>query len=300
MRNKKCSCSDEQLYVQMIDTHIHIWDLTRSSYEWLHHADDLLRRTYDLHQLEPYRVEAGVKAGLLVQADNSLADTQLMLEAANATEWIKGVVGWLPLTDPLKTGRLVQQFQSQEIKFKGVRHLIHDEPDDKWLLQPDVIESLKILAAHNIPYDIVGIKADHIKTALSVAEKVPELKMVFDHLNQPPVKNKERFGDWGQYMHTAAQHNNFYVKISGLGTTAGSEDFNAENVKPYIAFALSAFGTDRCFCGGDWPVSLPGGRYTETWNIYRSVISELLDDKEAEKVFNYNAVGFYNLSVEEV
>jgi L-fuconolactonase len=87
---------------------------------------------------------------------------------------------------PGKLEQVLLETYSQNTYFKGVRHLIHNEQDPNWLLKNEVIESLAILAKNNFPYDIVGIVPQHIETALKVAERVPELKMVFDHLNQPP------------------------------------------------------------------------------------------------------------------
>jgi L-fuconolactonase len=179
--------------------------------------------------------------------------------------------------------------------FKGVRHLIHDEPDAKWLLQKDVIESLKILAANNLTYDIVGILPQHIKTALKVADKIPGLKMVFDHMNQPPISTKEKFGVWGNLMNEASTHKNFYVKISGLGTVTKKQDWNEEDVQPYIEFVLDKFGEDRCMIGGDWPVALLAGSYRKTWEIYKKIMDPLLNDQKKEKVYFKNAVEFYNL-----
>ncbi|GAB3417006.1 amidohydrolase family protein [Niabella aquatica] len=282
----------------IIDTHVHIWNVERSGYGWLKSASGWLQQSYSLEQLEASRIAAGVDAGLLVQADNTMEDTALMLEAANNHKWIKGIVGWLPLTSSSKSEQLLQSVFSGERYFKGVRHLIHDEADDEWLLQPEVIESLKLLAACHLPFDVVGVNVNHIKTALKIAELVPDLKMVFDHLNQPPVKSGEQFGEWGQYMKLAAQHKNFYVKISGLGTTAGKEKFAEAAIKPYIDFVLTGFGAKRCFCGGDWPISLLASGYEEVWSVYKQVIRELVaDEHERRLIFCENAISFYNLDM---
>lgn len=282
----------------IIDTHVHIWNLERSAYDWLKAAPELLNKDYSLSDLEDARVPALVDAGILVQADNTLEDTALMLEAAVAHNWIKGVVGWLPLSDPERTGQLLQTVIPQEKYFKGVRHLIHDEPDDKWLLQPAVIESLQLLASRHLPYDVVGVKTAHIETALNVAALIPNLKMVFDHLNQPPVQSGEKFGEWGSLMKDAATHPQFYAKISGLGTTAGKDHFTVESIKPYIDFVLTVFGPERCFLGGDWPVSLLGGSYQHTWAVYQQAINELVPDEYTKnRIFSENAVAFYNLNL---
>ena len=286
--------------MNIIDTHIHIWDLKRSAYEWLKNAPELLNRSYSIDQIAEKRKEVGITGGVLVQADNCMEDTELMLETARNNEWIKGVVGWLPLMNPEETDRLLNEKFLKEKDFIGVRHLIHDEPDAAWLLQEPVIESLKILANNNVPYDLVGILPQHISTALKVAERVPELRMVFDHINQPPIQTGEKFGEWGRLMADAAKHNNFFIKISGLGGTAGKDKFTVDNIRPYVEFALNEFGVERCFTGGDWPVSLLAADYTTTWQFYNEVLSSLLSNEELEKVLFANAVEFYNLKIDQI
>ncbi len=280
----------------MIDTHVHIWNFEKANYDWLNGNTSILNKNYELAELEPERIDAGITEGVLVQAANNFQDTDWMLENAATHNWIKGVVGWLPLMQPEQTYKALEEKYLQEEYLKGVRHLIHDEPDAKWLLQPEVIESLKILSEKNIPYDVVGVLTEHIETALAVAAKVPNLKMVFDHLNQPPIQSKEQFGIWGTLMKEAAQHKNFYVKISGLGITSGNgENWTANDIKPYIAYVIEQFGIDRCFCGGDWPVSLLAGSYTQTWTNYTTVINELVNTEAQQKIFTTNAKKFYKL-----
>lgn len=281
---------------KIIDTHIHVWDLQRAQYPWLKNDTSILKQTWQIGQLTESKTAAGITSGILVQAGGNTEDTELMLETAYKTTWIEGVVCWLPLVDTEKTQELLYKKYLSEKYIKGVRHQIHDEQDAKWLLQPSVISSLKVLAKKNIPYDVVAVIPQHIETALEVAHKIPELKMVFDHLSQPPIKTKERFGVWGDLMKAASGHKNFYAKISGLGTASGNfENWNVEDVKPYIAFALENFGTDRCFCGGDWPVSLLAGSYNKVWNVYTSVINSLVSKNDRNNIFYNNAQQFYNL-----
>jgi L-fuconolactonase len=302
----------------IIDTHVHVWDLQKADYPWLKGDRSLLNNTWTIDQLEEERKKTNVKAGVLVQAAGNIADTDNMLDTARQTPWIAGVVTWLPLVDPPAIQRLLEERFLKEPYFKGVRHQVHDEPDAKWLLQPVVIESLRILAGHDIPYDIVGIKPEHIETVLRVAEKVPGLRMVFDHLNQPPIaktlrpfdpstlrqaqgsglRAQDKFGRWGELMKTAAAHRNFYAKISGLGTTSGNFDgWKADDIKPYIEFVLQHFGSDRCFCGGDWPVALLAGSYSQAWKAYEEVIDALMTTEESEKIFYTNAKQFYKLAI---
>ena len=207
---------------QIIDTHVHVWNLNKVRYSWLDGDTSILNRSYSLDELEPERQKAGVTGGVLVQAANNMEDTGWMLEEADRNSWIKGIVGWLPLEDPARCESLVENKYVPEPRLCGVRHLIHNEPDHRWLLQENVLTSLSILEKHDLPYDLVGIKTEHINTALELAERIPGLKMVFDHMNQPPILKKEKFGEWGELMKKAAAHPNFYIKISGLGIFSAS------------------------------------------------------------------------------
>jgi L-fuconolactonase len=283
---------------KLVDTHVHIWDLAKADYPWLRGDTSILNKTWTIGQLEEERKQTAVTAGVLVQASGNKEDTDLMLHTARQTEWIKGVVAWLPLQDPQLVQQQLDTIYLKETYFKGVRHQVHDEPDEKWLLQAAVIESLQLLAQHDIPYDLVGIRNAHLKTLLELLQRVPALRIVIDHLNQPPIKTKERFGKWGELMEAAAQHPNVYAKISGLGTASGNfTGWTKEDLEPYINFVLEKFGTGRCFCGGDWPVSQLAGSYKQVWEAYEAIITAAVGEIESEKVFSENAVQFYNLTL---
>ena len=280
---------------KIIDTHIHVWNFDQAEYEWLKGDTSILNRTYNIQEIEKERKAAGITGGVLVQAANNMEDTNWMLEVADKTSWISGVVGWLPLMDPRATEKALKEQYIANTYYKGIRHLIHDEADPKWLMQEKVIESLNIVASANISYDVVGVLPGHIETVLKVAEKVPQLIMVFDHLNAPPITKGEKFGRWGDLMVEASKNKNLYAKISGLGTVTKKTDWTGDDIKPYVKFVLEHFGEDRCFCGGDWPVSLLAGSYSKTWNTYFNVIESLLDKDGREKVLFKNAQLFYHL-----
>jgi L-fuconolactonase len=261
--------------MKLIDTHIHVWDLEKVEYSWLKGDATILNRTYGLGELEPARRAAGVTEGVLVQAANNREDTQWMLNVAEAHDWITGVVGWLPLVDVGETRRILEEEWGGLLK--GVRHLIHNEADPRWLLQEPVVESLGLLASRDIAYDVVGVVPEHLRTAIEVAKRVPGLRMVLDHLNQPPVVVAG--SEWEGSMKEAAKCPNIYVKISGLG--------RLEDVRPCIEFVLEQFGEDRCFCGGDWPVSLLTGSYEGIWERYLEVVGK------SDRLLYENAKRFY-------
>jgi len=282
--------------IPIIDTHVHIWDLIKVHYSWLQGDDSILARNYLPAELYPQLSKVHVTSAVLVQAANNLEDTELMLSAASQNDWIKGVVGWVPLQDPSKTQALIENWKATNTYLKGIRHLIHNEANENWLLQDSVIESLKILAHHHITYDIVGVKEAHLKAAITIAEKIPNLNLVLDHLNNPPMTNQTEMDRWRTNIKVAAQLKNIHAKISGLAMATGQfETWTSADIHASIEYALEQFGTDRCFCGGDWPVSLLAGGYVKTIQAYREIIENFLTIIDQEKVFNKNAALFYKL-----
>lgn len=282
--------------IPIIDTHVHIWDLTKVHYSWLQGETSILARNYLPDELYPQLSEVNVTSAVLVQAANNIEDTELMLSAASQNDWIKGVVGWLPLEDPLKTQALIENWKAIHPYIKGIRHLIHNESNDHWLLQDNVIESLKILAHHHLTYDIVGVKEAHLRAAITIAEKIPTLNIVLDHLNNPPMTNQSEMDIWRTNIMEAAQQKNIYAKISGLAMATGQfETWTTADIQASIEYALEQFGADHCFCGGDWPVSLLAGGYVKSINAYREIIENCLPVIEQEKVYFKNATLFYQL-----
>lgn len=277
----------------LVDSHIHVWDIQQVQYPWLEGNSTILNQNYDLGMLEADRVSAGVTTGVLVQAANSFEETDHMLATAAKHAWIKGVVGWVPLLSPDETLNAIEKYKAQPL-IKGFRHLIHDEKNTKWLLQDAVIESLKIVAEHGYTFDIVGTKLDHLKCVLTLSTEIPKLKMVLDHLNQPPIPDR-KLGDWGKLLEEVSVNQNLYAKISGLGLTANNPDWNADTLKPFISVALATFGPERVMCGGDWPVALLAGQYGYTWAQYQSVINTLLNEEEEKQVYETTATAFYSL-----
>lgn len=280
---------------KVIDSHMHIWDLQKVRYSWLDGDTSILAQNYYPSNIEAQLSAANVSAAILVQAANSIEDTAFMLDCAEKHPWIIGVVGWVDLLNPKIVKRQLEIYLQNKY-FKGVRHLINDEHDHNWLLQPAVIESLEILSNNFLSFDLVGVKIEHIKAAVEVAKIIPHLKMVFDHLNHPPIGTHEQFGAWGDAIAEAAAMPNFYGKISGLGTCCVNfNDWSAITIEPYVAFVLQHFGVDKLMIGGDWPVSLLAGDYITTLHQYQIVIRNLVSPENHEKIYATNAAAFYRL-----
>lgn len=246
-----------------IDTHQHFWNLAKVEYTWLVPAYGPIYANFAPQDLEPQLKAAGIDRTVLVQSANNNEDTVSMLTQAECYEWIGAVVGWVPLYDHAEAAKLLDRY-GKHPKWRGVRHLNHEEPDPDWLVRPDVLQGLKLLEERDMTFDVVAIFPKHIGHVPTLAEHAPKLKIIIDHLAKPPIKEK-KMDEWRAAMARCAQYPNVYAKVSGLNTAADWNNWSAADLKPYIDAAIELFGADRCMFGSDWPVAILAGDYAKVW-----------------------------------
>lgn len=276
----------------IVDSHQHFWNLEKIAYPWLDAMYGPICRTIEADELEPLLKAAGVDKTVIVQAANSYADTDYMLETAEQREWVGAVVGWVPLNIPDIADKKLSHYAKNRY-FKGVRHLIHDEQDPDWVVRDSVIEGLKVLASYGMTFDVVAVFPNHLKHVPTLAEKVPELNMVIDHLAKPPIRDKQ-MGEWAEQLARAAEYPNVYAKISGLNTAADPENWSAEDLKPYIDYAIEKFGADRLMFGSDWPVANLAGDYAKVWEETNKALSGY-PPEVTRKILGETAAKFYRI-----
>ncbi len=278
-----------------VDTHQHFWNLDEAAYPWLTPSLGKIYRNIDAEELAPQLAAAGVDHTVIVQAMNSYADTDSMLAVAETYDWVAGVVGWLPIHDPAETARKLDEY-ARNPYFKGVRHLIHDEPNPDWVVQKQVIEGLQILADAGLAFDVVAVYPDHLKHVPMLAERAPNLKMAIDHLAKPPLGDEAR-AIWREQLAAAAECPNVYAKVSGLNTVmADFENWSYEDIKPLVDTAIELFSAERLMFGSDWPVALLAGDYAKVWDETCKCLADL-STGERESILGGTGNAFYGLGL---
>ena len=278
-----------------IDAHQHFWDVTRLNYAWMPAGDSVLRRNYLPDALAPILERHNFDGCVAVQANVVMEETWWLLDLADASDLIRGVVAWVDLTDP-HLGHTLDQCQRRP-KFKGVRHIVHDEPDLRWLLRADVVAGLRELARREIPYDLL-LRPPHLPLLPELAERVPELQMVIDHIAKPLIASRE-MEPWARDMETASKIPGMHCKLSGMITEASDEEDNAnwsaDDLRPYVRHVLQLFGPTRLMFGSDWPVCLLAGSWKEALAAFTQACGPMPND-DREKILGETAQRFYRLS----
>jgi L-fuconolactonase len=260
----------------VIDGHVHLWDPERVSLPWLRPEHAPIARAFGPGDLQPLLEREGVAEAIVVQSANSDADTDMLLDYAAAHPWIGAVVGWVALDDPPRARARLDEL-GKEPKLHGIRHLIHDEPDPHWIMQPPVLASLALLEARGLVLELPVVYPRHLADVPKLAARFPQLALVVDHLGKPPLDGD--LDGWRQSFAALAAHPNIHAKISGLNTATAKEDWDAGDLRPSFETALDLLGPERLLCGSDWPVALLNGDYERVWSATHDLVADLTPDE---------------------
>jgi L-fucono-1,5-lactonase len=275
----------------VIDAHQHFWDLQLFDYPWMTGPAEPLRRNYLPVDLKPMLDDAGVRRTVVVQATPSIEESRWLLRLAAAHDFIAGVVVWVDLTSPT-LGSILDELQAQS-KFCGIRHLVHDEPDEAWIVRSDVLAGLQELERREIPYDLL-LRPPHLKYIPRVKERCPRLRMVLDHLGKPRIA-EEVLESWAQDVETLARLPNLWCKASGMITEADWRHWTPADLKPYVDHVVRQFGYGRIMFGSDWPVCTLAGSYSRVVDALRQALGPL-NPADTAKVWGESARVFYRLA----
>ncbi|WP_250526487.1 amidohydrolase family protein [Caballeronia sp. GAWG2-1] len=275
-----------------IDAHQHYWDPARGDYGWLTPDLKPLYRVFGSDDLAPLRKITNVKQTVVVQAAATVDETRYLLNLARDDESIAGVVGWVPL-DSVDAVEIIDEF-ARDKKFKAVRPMLQDLPDDTWIDHAPRPEAIQRLIELDLAFDAL-IFARHVPSLVEFAGRYPALRIVVDHGAKPPIRDGEAgWQPWaGGIAQLAALPQRLYCKLSGLATEA-SPSWTADTLAPYVAHLIDQFGHERLMWGSDWPVLNLNGCYTDWHAAARRLVSHL-EKAEEDAIFGGNARAFYRL-----
>jgi L-fuconolactonase len=276
----------------VIDAHQHFWRYEPAAYPWITAELAPLQRDFLPADLAPLLRENGVTGCIAVEARAADEENEFLLELANQYAFIKGVVGWLDL----RTDGLAEKLDhyAQASLLKGFRYNVQVEPDPNFLLRPDWLAGMKVLAGYSFTFDLL-IFPHQLGAALELAQRFPEQRFVIDHLAKPYVKDGF-FAGWAVLIAKLGELPNVWCKVSGLVTEADWDNWTYADLEPYLSHLFASFPAKRLMFGSDWPVCRLAGRYGRV----KGVVERFLATRPAEDqrwVWGQTASDFYQLNV---
>ena len=274
----------------IIDAHQHFWNYEPVKHNWIEDNMSAIRKDFTPSDLKKVLIENGVDGCVAVQADQSLKETNFLLDLASKNDFVKGVVGWIDLrADNIKG---VLQEYCQHEKLKGFRHIVQNEADHNFLLRPNFLRGISNLKEYKYVYDIL-IFPYQLGATLEFVKKFPNQKFIIDHIAKPYIKDGFYEG-WATLMTAIAKHDNVYCKMSGMITEANFSSWTPEQIHPYMDLVMNVFGSERVLFGSNWPVCLVAGNYTKVKELITDFIAKLSANEQAD-IMGINAQKFYNL-----
>ena len=254
----------------------------------------VVRQNYLPLDLKPEIDAVGIDRTVIVQAHQSLEEARFLLDIANQIEFVAGVVAWVDVQSPSVAEDL--DALTEHGPLVGIRHQVEDDPDDEWLIADQTIRGLKEIAERGLAYDML-VRPRHMKHVPTVADRVPELRMVIDHIAKPLIKGGV-IEPWASYMTEIASIPGVYCKVSGMVTEANHTDWSDHDLRPYVEHVREQFGFDRLMFGSDWPVCLLASSYRRVFDAALEAIGPMTED-EKQAFLGGNATRFYRLKGEE-
>ena len=275
-----------------IDSHQHFWNPARGDYDWMPKGDPVLDLVYRPADLTASLARHQIDGTVLVQAAATVAETEYMLGLADASDFIKGVVGWVDFENPADV-KVLERLKAHS-KFKGVRPMIQDIPDDNWMLRADVQWGYSALADLDLTFDALGFPR-HLANFLTILKRYPKLRVVIDHCMKPQIRshNAANFTFWAEGMARLAGETGAFVKFSALITEA-NPDWSIDALRPYVDHILQVFGPERIMWGSDWPVCRLRAEYDGWLSAAQNLTAHLPPDAQA-RIYGRTAEQFYRL-----
>ena len=273
-----------------IDAHQHFWNYDPIRHDWIDESMKVIRKNFLPTDLLIEMKKNGIDGSVAVQVDETEEENYFLLKLTEENEFIKGIVGWMDLKS--QTAEEQMQHWKQYQKIIGFRCIMQGKPDELYLKNDLFISQVKKLASYEFTYDLL-VYHDQLPSLIRFVEKLPDNRMILDHLGKPNIKNRE-IKTWRENIKILAQHPGIFCKLSGLVTEANHNNWSYDDLMPYLEIASEAFGIDRICFGSDWPVCLVAGGYSEVVGVIEKFSSQL-NEQEKDKIFGSNTMKFYNL-----
>jgi L-fuconolactonase len=272
-----------------IDSHQHFWKFNPQRDAWITDDMSVLKNDFFPADLLPLLKQNAIDGCVAVQADQSLGETDFLLELADGNEFVKGVVGWVDLRSANLENTL-EKYRGRK-KLKGFRHIVQSEL--KGFLSDDrFIAGVRKIGETGFTYDLL-VYPHQLEESLNFVSRLPDVKIVIDHMAKPYIRSGEKT-HWELSMAALSTFSNVCCKISGLVTEADWKNWNKEQIFPFLDEMLETFGADRLMYGSDWPVCLLAASYEKQLDVVTSYIAALSMD-ERESIMGGTAIKFYEL-----
>jgi L-fuconolactonase len=271
-----------------IDAHHHLWRYAPADFGWID-PGSRIARDFTVEDLQPLLDAQAIDGAIAVQARQSEAETEALLDCARRNRWIVGVVGWIDLRAP-DVERRLDRFAGRPLV--GYRHVVQDEPDPAFLLGDAFVHGVRAVLGRSLTYDLL-VNAAQLGSVPHFLDRVGPGRIVLDHAAKPAIA-AGAWRPWADEIAAVAAYPQVFCKVSGLVTEADHAHWRSDDFERYLDHILEQFGPERLIWGSDWPVCLLAATYPQVIDLVADFVRRRCPDAEAA-IFGENALRAYGL-----
>jgi L-fuconolactonase len=278
--------------IPIIDTHVHLFDSRRpqgvpyaGSPEWAKEKNGVaLPSTY-----RAYAVPLGIVGAIELEASPWIEDNLWVLEQEHSDPLFVGTIGDLEPEKP-DFAEEFDRFRKDPL-FLGIRcGNIWGRDVTKQANDPKFIEGLKRVAAADMVMDSANPTVDLLRTMVKLNDKIPNLRIVIDHLPQLDPAPGEQ-GAYDAVLKEIHGRPKICAKLSEIDhRSMRARGLSAHKAR--LDQLMDSFGEDRVVFGTDWPNSWGTSTPAEIVAVARAYFSTRTR-ASAEKYFWKNSLAIY-------
>ena len=280
--------------IPVIDTHIHLFDTGRKEgVPWPAKDNQVLYRPALPDRYQALSGPVGVVGAIEVECSPWVEDNQWVLDVAARAPVIVGTVGNLE-PGTAEFAKQLERFHRNPL-FRGIRY------GNLWgrnfavdSAKAGVLADLKLVAQSDLVMDTANPDPALIETVVRLTDRVPELRVVVDHLPQcTPPADGAALAAYRANLLELAKRPQVYVKLSSvLRRVSGEVPQDLSFYRPRLDELYGIFGEDRVVYGSDWPNSDNWGPYGKVFELVRGYFQSKTR-AQAEKYFWKNSAAAY-------
>ena len=296
--------------MQVVDPHIHLWDLKTHHYPWLANpgksfVGDARELKHDYLIGDLLRDAGPVEVLKLVHVDANHDPADPVEE----TRWLQHVADneGNGLPNAIVAGADLSADNAQEVleghaafaNTRGIRQILnvhanplYDYVGRHYMREPQWRKNFALLKRYSMSFDL-QLYPSQMKEAAELAQEHPDTQFIVNHAGMFVDRSSvEGFRAWRDGLRTLAACPNVAVKISGLAMF--DHQWSIESFRPYVLEIIDTFGCERAMFASNFPVDRLFATYEGLWNAYASIVRDLRDT-EKEALFKSNAERIYRI-----
>lgn len=274
-------------HIPVVDTHLHLWDLSEMDYPWLKGKGLPLEKNYSLADYRKATKGFPVSKMVFVECgrspDQYLKEVDWVQQLSGKPSGIAGMVAYFPL-EKGEAGQDAMEEMAQRSVVRGIRRsLMHGNIG--------FYQGIGLMKTFDWVCEL-NVGPGQLPDVLELVKKFPQQVFILDHMANPDIRNQD-WNTWEKALRPFASRHQVYCKVSGILTRTSGE-WELPDIQPYFDTLLDIFGPERIVYGGDWPVVLQA-ETLHRWMTTFYALAQALSEEEKKKIFHSNAELVYRI-----